>query len=453
MSHTAPADRLPLSTSLLFSTGDLSSSLTLAIQTFFQLVFLTDVARLSPTTVAWVLGITRLWDAFNDPLIGLLSDRIRSRWGRRRVLLISGSIPLGLSFALCWLVPSWPSFWLAAYYTVVIIAFDTAFTIVHVGFNSLTPLMTYDYDERSRLNGFRMIFSLGGTLAAILFATVIAEVTSSEVQRFAIVGISLGLMAMVPPWIVFSITRDVDRNVPNPREMGLLEALRTTFQNRAFVMLTSMFFASWTATSVLAALLIYYANYYLEIPDQANYLVLAAQGSAVVSVPLIVMVANRWDKPKAFLIGIGFWCLVLIGLCLLPRNSVALAYACAIGCGPGIATAAVIPWSMLPDVIEQEQQQNGQRREGAYYSIASFIQKLGTGFALWSLGLSLGWAGYVTPTDADPMPAQPMSALNMIRLIAGPGTISLLLLSLPFAWFYPVSRANHQAARQAIQLK
>ncbi len=416
--------------------------MTLAIQTFFQLYFLTDVARLPPATVGWILGLTRLWDAVNDPLIGFLSDRIKSRLGRRRVLLVYGSIPLGLFFAMCWIIPPLTEPWLAVYYTLIIVAFDTAFTIVHVGYNSLTPTMTYDYDERSSLNGYRMLFSLGGTLAAIIFATILADLMSSEAYRFAFIGITLGAIAIIPPWIVFAVSRQADR----PGEistMPLRQALRTTWANRAFVMLTCMYLTCWTATSVIAALLVYFANYYLMVPEQANYFVLVAQGSAVLSVPLCVWMARRWDKPKAFMVGIGFWCVVLIAFFSLPQTAVATAYVCAFFCGPGIATAAVIPWAMLPDVIEQEQHRTGERREGAYYALASFFQKLGTGLALWGIGLALSVSGYVTPGVEGQFPVQPQSALATIRLIIGPGTIALLLVSLPFAWRYPITRESH----------
>lgn len=437
-----PKGPLTLAQKLLFSSGDLSTSLTLAVQTFFQLYFLTDVARLPPATAAWVLGITRLWDAFNDPFIGLISDRIKSRFGRRRVLLLFGGTPLGIAFALCWVVPSLGEFSLAAYYTLIIIAFDTTFTILHVGYNSLTPNMTRDYDERSSLNGYRMLYSLGGTLAAIIFATILAEFLG-ERQRFLVLGTVLGGLAMIPPWIVFSISRNADVTQPTG-EMSFRDALGTTYRNKAFVVLAAMFLFSWTATSVLAAMLIYYVNYCLETPEQANYFLLVAQGSAVLNVPLVVALAKRYEKPRAYIIGISFWCLVLIGFFVLPNAAIGLAYITAFLCGPGIATAAVIPWSMLPDVIEHEEQTSGQRREGNYYAFVSFFQKLGTGVALWSIGLALSLSGYVTPDTVNELPAQPSSAVQMIRLIIGPATIALLLASLPFAWFYPISRNSHE---------
>ena len=160
---TPSTARLPLRLKLLFSTGDLSTSIPLAILMFFQLYFLTDVAGLRPDYAGWAVGLGKLWDAVNDPLFGLFSDRIRSRWGRRRVLLLFGAAPLGFSFMLMWLVPPLKPLALTAYYTMTFILFDTAFTFVHVGYNALTPELTTDYDERSSLNGFRMVFSISGT--------------------------------------------------------------------------------------------------------------------------------------------------------------------------------------------------------------------------------------------------------------------------------------------------
>src|SRR5512139_655504 len=163
-SHPTPdKDILPRRTKLLFSTGDLSTSIPLAIIMFFQLYFLTDVVGLRPDLAGWAVGLGRIWDAVNDALFGLLSDRIRTRWGRRRVLLLFGAVPLGVSFALMWIVPPWGPLALTAYYALVFILFDTIFTAVHVGYNALTPELTLDYDERSSLNGYRMVFSIAGT--------------------------------------------------------------------------------------------------------------------------------------------------------------------------------------------------------------------------------------------------------------------------------------------------
>jgi glycoside/pentoside/hexuronide:cation symporter, GPH family len=442
--NTTSASRLPLRTKLLFSTGDLSTSIPLAILMFFQLYFLTDVAGLRPDYAGWAIGASRLWDAVNDPLFGLLSDRIRTRWGRRRVLLLFGAVPLGGFFMLMWIVPALEPFWLAVYYAITFILFDTAFTIVHVGYNSLTPEMTSDYDERSSLNGYRMVFSISGTLGAIVLATVLGWTISDQRLLYLILGIGLGLVSIIPPLVVFSITRErPSQELPQP--LPLREAFKQTLANRPFRMIMGLYLLSWTTASILAAVLVYFANYYLKVPEQANYFVLTAQGSAILFIPLIVKISQRLDKRRAFMIGSLAWVIVLLGISALPSDQVGLAYLLAALAGFGIATAYVVPWSMVPDVVEYDEIRSGQRREGSYYAFASFFQKLATGVALWGMGQALALTGYITPVPSGPLPVQPEAAVNAIRIFTGPIPAVLLFLAVIFAWKYPITRESHQS--------
>ena len=442
-------ERLPLRTKLLFSTGDLSTSIPLAILMFFQLYFLTDVAGLRPDYAGWSIGLSRIWDAVNDPLFGLFSDRIRSRWGRRRVLLLFGAAPLGLSFILMWLVPPFGQAGLAVYYALVFILFDTLFTMVHVGYNALTPEMTPDYDERSSLNGYRMVFSISGTLGAIILATILGWYISNLRTLYAIVGVSLGLVSIVPPLIVFRITKE--RPVEElPQPLPLMEALKSTLGNFPFRMVMGLYLLSWTTASILAAVLVYFANYHLRVPEQATYFVLAAQGSAILFIPLTVWLAKLLDKRRAFMLGSASWILVLLGIYALTPEQVAVAYLLAVLAGFGIATAYVIPWAMVPDIVEHDQLRTGQRREGSYYAFASFFQKLATGAALWAMGLALSWAGYITPSAANPVPQQMPQAVDAIRFFAGPLPALLLVFAILFAWRYPITRESHKKMREEL---
>lgn len=444
MGKPLTSPRLPLRKKLLFSTGDLSTSIPLAIVMFFQLYFLTDVAGLRPDYAAWAVGVGRIWDAINDPLFGLLSDRIRTRWGRRRVLLLFGSVPLGISFMLMWVVPALGPFGLAVYYALVFILFDTVFTLVHVGYNALTPEMTSDYDERSSLNGYRMVFSISGTLGAIILATVLGWYITDQRLFYAVIGLVLGIISMIPPLIVFAVTREKPaEELPAP--LPLSRALRETLSNRPFRWVMGLYLLSWTTASILAAVLIYFANYHLRVPEQANYFVLAAQGSAILFIPLTVWLARRLDKRRAFIIGSASWIVILLMLFSLRSEQVGLAYILAMLSGLGIATAYVIPWAMVPDVVEYDEARTGQRREGSYYAFASFFQKLATGMAIWAMGMALAWAGYITPVQGQPLPAQPTEVVGVIRLFAGPVPAILLVLAIVCAWFYPITRESHQA--------
>jgi GPH family glycoside/pentoside/hexuronide:cation symporter len=416
---------------------------------FFQLYFLTDVAGLRPDLAGWAVGIGRIWDAINDPLFGLFSDRIRSRWGRRRVLLLFGALPLGVSFAMMWLVPPWGPKGLTAYYALAFILFDTAFTAVHVGYNALTPEMTPDYDERSSLNGFRMVFNIAGTLGAIILATVLGWYVADTRLLYVIVGVGLGLVSIVPPLVVFRVTRELPA-AEQPDPLSLQTALRATLSNRPFWLVMGLYLLSWTTASILAAVLVYYASYYLGVPEQANYFVLVAQGCAILFIPLWVWVARRLDKRRAFILGIASWIFVLMGLFALQPGQQAFAYLLAALAGSGIATTYVIPWSMVPDIIEFDQVSTGQRREGSYYAFASFFQKLATGAAIWGLGQVLALTGYITPSPGAEPPLQPHEAVQAIRFFMGPVPLVLLSLAILFAWRYPISRERHRALRDEL---
>ena len=442
--------KLPVRLKLLFSTGDLATSIPLAILMFFQLYFMTDVAGLRPDLAGWAVGIGKIWDAVNDPLIGLLSDRIRSRFGRRRVLLLFGAIPLGLTFMLMWLVPPFGPYGLTLYYAITFIVFDTVFTIIHVSYNALTPELTSDYDERSTLNGYRMVFSITGTLGAIILATVMGWFISDKRILFAILGIGLGLVSILPPLVVFRVTRLYDKE-REPVALSLRKAIHETLSNRPFWMVMGLYLLSWTTASILAAVLIYFANYYLRVPEQANYFVLVAEGSAILFIPFWVWMARRFDKRRAFIIGSLSWVVVLLAISAVRPDQVILAYILAGLSGSGIATAYVLPWAMVPDIIEIDQAKTGERREGSYYAFASFFQKLATGLAVWGMGQALAVTGYINPTSIQPLPVQPEAAVIAIRVFMGPIPAVLLFLSILFAWRYNVTRESHQALVEQLQ--
>jgi GPH family glycoside/pentoside/hexuronide:cation symporter len=441
--------RLSTRFKLLFSTGDLSTSIPLAILMFFQLYFMTDVAGLHPAYAGWAIGIPKIWDAINDPLFGLISDRLRTRWGRRRVLLLFGAAPLGISFILMWLVPPLGQLGLAFYYGLTFVVFDTAFTFVHVGYNSLTPELTSDYDERSSLNGFRMVFSITGTLGAIILATVLGWFIPNARVLFAILGVGLGLVSIIPPLVVFRITHEKPSE-ELPESLPMREAIVTTLRNKPFRLVMGLYLLSWTTASILAAILIYFANYRLRVPAQANYFVLIAEGAAIAFIPLWVWVARKLDKRRAFILGTLTWIIVLLGISALRADQVGLAYVLAALSGSGIATAYVLPWAMVPDIIEYDELQTGQRREGSYYAFASFFQKLATGAALWAMGQALALTGYISPTAGGVLPVQPDRAVLAIRIFAGPVPAVLLILAVLFAWRYPISRESHQATLEEL---
>jgi GPH family glycoside/pentoside/hexuronide:cation symporter len=454
---------------LLYSLGDLSAAIPLTVLSFYQLYFLTDVARLAPGVASWSIIFVKLWDAVNDPLLGAWSDRLRSRHGRRRWPMVLAAVPLGLSFALLWVVPPFGQVGIAVWYTIAFILFDTCFTVFHVSFNALTPALAGDYDERSSLNGYRMAFSISGTLGAIIVMTLLAGVIPDPAVRFAAAGAGLGLFCIVPPFLAFRASAGFDEensttSLSTPTSLStsttlpsrttlpaaLLESARAVLANKPFRQVMGLYLFSWTATAVISSALVYFVSYYMTEPGHANYLVLVAEVAAIAFIPLVVAAARRWDKRRAFIAGCATWIVVQASIALIAPYQLAFAYALAVMIGLGIATAYVLPWSMIPDAIEQDTAATGISREGSYYAFASFFQKLGTGAALWLMARAMDSGGYVTPTPDTPFPVQPAGAISSIRMFMGVVPVILLAGAILFALLYPVTREDQRRAREAI---
>jgi glycoside/pentoside/hexuronide:cation symporter, GPH family len=353
-------------------------------------------------------------------------------------------VPLGVSFMLMWLVPNTTEAYLVIYYALAFILFDTCYTAVHVSYNALTPVVTKDYDERSSLNGYRMFFGLSGSLGAIILATVLAELVADQQDLFLLIGIGLGILNMIPPLIVFAITGDY-RSQPDSSPLSPKASVGETIRNRAFQMLMGLYLFSWTTASIMAAVLIFYANYYLNRPDLANYYFLVAQGAAILFIPLVVFMAQKTDKKRTFVVNCTWWIVLLLLLFFVQPEQAGLVFILAALAGLGISTVYVIPWAMIPDIIEDDQLQTGQRREGSYYALVSFFQKLGTGAALWIMGQTFEIAGYINPTAGEELPEQPDSAVFAIQLFMSLVPAVLLFVSVLFAMRYPISREKHRA--------
>ena len=186
------------------------------MRSIFYAIYLTDVVGLEPRLASFGALVGIVWDGINDPLIGLLSDRIHTRWGRRRPFLLWFAIPFGLSFITLWSAPDWDSqTGLLIYVTLSFMLADTLQTLVGVPFLSLTPELTSDYDERTTLTSFRSFFQLAGALTVVVTAPAIVDVVlasgGSQQQGFMLVGAIFGGLGAIPLLLIGLFIRERSR--------------------------------------------------------------------------------------------------------------------------------------------------------------------------------------------------------------------------------------------------
>ena len=449
----APSEKLPFRLKLIYGSGDLGTAIVAALKAFFLLFFLTDVAQLAPAAAGSIILLTKVWDAVNDPIVGWLSDRTRTRWGRRRPWLLFGSLPFGLLFFMMWWVPPVDGAAKYLYYLVVGILMDASYTVVNVPYVALTPELTRDYDERTSLNSFRAGFSVLGAVAAAVLHPLIVGQFDDPRTGYMVSAAVWAVLATLPTLLVFFVTRERPESMEEPsgaEHMPLLQQVRVAFANRPYRFVITLYLFSWLALQLTAAVMAYYMTYYMGRGGMLPAVLGAIQLSAFFFIFVWSALSRRLDKRRVYLIGASIWLVVQMGLFLLTPDQANLLIPLGILSGVGVATAYLIPWSMMPDVIEFDEWETGERREGIFYGFMVFLQKTGIAVAIWLVGMALGWAGYVTPSAALPTPAQPESALFAIRLFVGPVPALILACSLVVAYFYPITRRLHADMRAAL---
>jgi GPH family glycoside/pentoside/hexuronide:cation symporter len=413
---------------------------------FWYLFFLTDVARLRPGLAGLTVLIGGIWDAVNDPLVGLLSDRTRTRWGRRRPFLLFGALPYGATFLLMWTVPPIEGQLLKSlYYALVYILFDTAATVVSCPYYALTPELTLDHDERTSLTSYRMFISIiAGLMAAVGFALVL-DSSPDEQAAFRVMGILCGGIFAAAILVAFLGTQErVGFQVEAPP--APLDSLRFVFQNRVWWYTLGMRIMSWIPVDVASAVFAYFLIYWIRMEAMEASLVQAVLlASAALSLPLVLWMTRRWEKKTAFIIATVSWAVVMLGLLLVPEGGRQFVYPIAILVGPGIAAAHALPTAMSADTLDVDELNSGKRQEGIYSGFEVFVRKLSTKVVLATIGPILAWSGYV-----ERAAEQTPQTLTVLRLFIAVVPAVILFGAAAVAWRYPLTREHHRAIQKEL---
>lgn len=529
-------EKLYFSTKLAYGSGDMGPAITANILVFFLLYFFTNVAGLPAALAGSILAIGKIGDAINDPIAGILSDRTRTRWGRRIPWMLFGAIPFGILFFLQWIVPTFSQdpevnkWCLFAYYIVIATLFNLAYTVVNLPYTALTPELTQDYNERTSLNSFRFAFSIGGSILSLVLAGFITKAYPTNLEQrfivFAFVSTFLSVTALL--WctlriqekgaapllqqrskkilgfiltaigalvIVYGITQLMTNKdfiitgivgilfglqliafgmtmlfakteshlnskeailaksiADKASSLPIKEQLKIAFANKAFLYVIGIYMCSWLGVQMTASILIYYVVGWMQMSENAfSTVAISVQGTALIMLFFWKFVSDKLGKKAVYYIGTTMWIIAQVALFLIRPGQIGLLYSGAIMVGFGISVAYLIPWSMIPDVVDLDELNTGKRREGIFYSFMVFLQKLGLALALFLIGLALDWSGFIEQVPGEAIPVQPDSALLAIRIAISPLPTVFLITGLILTYFYPITKEVH--ADILLQLK
>lgn len=459
--------RLSLWTKLVYGSGDWSVSSFGTLRQIFYAIFITDVVGLEPrlASIAALVAIT--WDAINDPLVGVLSDRIKTRWGRRRPFLLWGSIPFGLGFVILWWAPPIENqLGLAVIVTLAFMLSDTFQTIVGVPLYALTPEITLDYDERTSLTGYRMFFNLFASLVTAVAAPAIVDSVlaagATQQQGYLIVATLFGSLAVLPLLLIFFFIRERPRSpqeVERADELAFSDSVRMAWRNIPFRYATGLYMLNWITFDLVALALPFFISYWISagnllekalgLPVESAVFALLLITSVLV-LPFWVWMSNRFNKHIAYVIGMSFWALVQLLIFTIQPGQINYILILSVLAGISVSTAHVLPDALFPDVIEWDELRTRRRQEGIYYGVKNFIRKMTGALAIFIALQVLGWFGYQAPPEGATFFQQSPSTLLAIRILIGPFGAVLLFSAVAMAWFYPLTRERHARIRRLL---
>ncbi len=451
--------KLDLKTKLAYGAGDLGPAITGNISIFFLLVFFTNVAGIPAGLAGSVLMIGKVWDAINDPIIGLLSDRTKSRrWGRRLPWMLYGAIPFGIIFFLQWIVPRfgadqssniWPLFW---YYVVIGLLSQVFYTVVSLPYAAMTPELTQNYDERTTLNSFRFAFSIGGSIFSLILAQIIFSKISDREQQYLLLAAVCAIISVLALYVCIFGVRDrvlafeaKRTQGEQPASIPFFEQLKIVFSNRPYLFVIGIYLFSWLGVQVTATTIPYFVVNYMRLNDSdVPSVMIAVQGTALLMLFVWSALSKKIGKKIVYFLGMSLWIIAAGGLFFLQPGQIGLMYLMAIMAGFGVSTAYLVPWSLIPDVIDLDEVQTGQRREGIFYGFMVLLQKLGLALGIFLVGNALQSAGFQAAIPGQTtLPIQPESALLAIRIAVGPLPTIFLICGLFLTYFYPITREMH----------
>ena len=411
--------------------------------------FYTDVVGVHISAMGTILLFVRLFDAITDPLIGLMSDRLKTPYGRRRPLILLGAVITAISIYLLFNPPNLASNTAAVWFTSLIFVLFLCWTIITVPYESLGPELTYDYDERTALFSVRDGALIAGTLIAAASPAMIKTLfdipKNHQGERdvfFLLSVIYVPLIVISAIWCVKTFKERLSPVIE--RTENFIAGITSSMQNRPFRILLISYTISAIGNNLPATLILYYVQYVLK-SSFADIFLLIYFVTGIMFLPMWVIGSKRYEKKAMWLSAMAVNTGAFSGVFFLgPGDEIAygiLVFLSGIGFGATLA----IPSAIQADVIDYDELKSGERREGLYIGLWSIAKKFAAAFGV-GVGLALlGAGGYEPNVD------QSESVIFTLRVLYSLVPCCCNLIAIMIAIKYPITHKIHKEIRNNIE--
>lgn len=448
----AKGEKLSRWTKIGYGLGDIYGGGSGVVISFYYLIFLTDVVRISPALAGTVILISKIYDSITDPFEGLLSDRTRTKLGRRRPYLLVGIPLIFLSFFALF-YPYNGASEMSRFLSVIAsyLFFSTVVSIVMLNYNALHSEITLDYHERSSLSSIRIFFSTAASIIAALVPLEIVKAFPDIRTGYIVMGLIFGVFFALPFIATISAVKERPAFQRPPQPFHWKLAFIEPFKNRTFVYTLAMYLFAFVAIDTVSTIVTYFVKYYLHRSSEVSFVNGTLLVAQVISLPFYVAYSKRTSKVRGYILGLSIWAAAMVFSFLLSPSAASYwVYVFAAIVGLGTGGIVVMIYAIFPDIPDVDELKSGERREAIFSSLVTFIRKFSSALAIFAVSNAIGWAGYLPPTQETingittlTEHAQSSTFLLVLRLIFMLLPIVLLTFALLFALRFPLTPALH----------
>ena len=417
-----------------YSLGDTASHFVWDMVGFWLLFFYTDVYGISAAAAGTIMLIARFWDMAIDPVIGVISDRTNTRWGKFRPYILFGAIPYAVLAILTFTTPHLGETGKILYAAATYILLMTAYAAINLPYSALGAVMTDDTYERAGLNTYRFIAGFTGQFVVTGLALTLAEFFGGgdKAQGFQYTVFLFAGLSLVFFFITFKTTRE---RVHPPKEQvnSLKEDVGNLFKNKAWIVLALVGIISFIMFAMQNAGIAYYFKYYLGRENNVQLFNVIGTVALIVALPLSKPLAKRFGNKNVF-IGSSLISGLFFMLIYLPGvSNLTTIYIFNIIAKMAYAPAVPLLWTMIADSADYGEWTTGRRSTGLYFSAAVFAQKAG-----WGLGAAIaGWI--LAASSFIPNVVQNDTAIKGIKLMVSVIPGILYMSCALFMIFYKIN--------------
>jgi len=434
-----PRDRrggLGIGAMLGFAVGDYACNLYWQSVSIFLLFFYTDVVGLPAATAGMIYMIASVFDGAIDPLMGVLADGTRTRWGRYRPYLLFGAVPLGASFVLLYYQPPLQGAGLIAFVLVAHLSFRVTYTAVSIPYTSLTARITRSSDERSTLAAFRIMFATVAGLTVAMLTRPLASMSVGPLGGFAVAALAFAAIATIILPAVFVAVREPPLEAEPPR-LHLCQHWQAVRGNGAFWVLMIGITMAVVCSTALGKSVLYYFKYYLHDEAGAQIALSVNAAAGLLIIPAWVVASRRVGKRGAWFIATAWGLAGLVFFAVTDIRSSALMTGFLVYMQVAVLGIAMTFWSMLPDTVEYGEWRSGLRTESVIFGLGQFFLKVALGLGAGLFGWALGHVGYVPNQPQTPETLAGLKTIMIVLPAFGVAASGLVM------WFYPMRRDDH----------